>query len=75
MLSRGPEMVLKVYPTMCSDVGILKVFPGITPAAVSNTYHYDIDTAYTFSTKLLFRLSSSPTLCAVFSLERFSRLP
>ena len=65
-------MTLKVYSTMCPDVGILKVFPGITPAAVSNTYPYDINTAYTQCYFLDYR---PHLLCVVFSLERFSRLP
>ena len=31
----APQEELKVYTTMCRDVGIIRVFPGITPTTVS----------------------------------------
>ena len=38
MLKRNPELPLTVRTGMSCNVGILKVFPGITDAAVSTVY-------------------------------------
>ena len=35
VLKRNPNLSLKVHTAMCSDVGILKVFPGIKATVVS----------------------------------------
>ena len=38
VLTRDPQLQLKVHTAMCSDVGILRVFPGITATTVSSAH-------------------------------------
>ena len=62
MLKRDPDLPLKVHTAMCPDVGILKIFPGMTVAAVSiQTQLYTLLVLSAFSKLSVSLAGSLPT--------------